>query len=308
MYTHSDLESHLLSAYKQIRTLNMPEGAVHKRNSPSELVIPTIPFVGKHYVEQQTKILVYASAENLSGYWKGNDKHWPGDWLDCDELAQNRHRWCFDNESMQADRRLPFVHLGPLEDGGLLAAVMFLSAKLRSYEPPAPREFYETIAFGNYCKYSIETEFQHAMRDPQYAAASQKKANAHNIDYAAKLDYIEASKAYVRADIETLQPDYIIVPNMNDSGFLNSIRGRAKIIRIHQINASVVNNIAPNKRNHHCSKYTPYDPALLPAEIRATYNSIMRINHQNYLYIFSYLDAVLEKVNVQSKDGDVTTK
>lgn len=97
----------------------MPEWAVHKRNSPSELVIPTIPFVGKHYAEQQTKILVYASAENLSGYWKGNDKHLPGDRLDCDELAQNRHRWCFDNESMQADRRLPFVHLGPLEDGGL---------------------------------------------------------------------------------------------------------------------------------------------------------------------------------------------
>ncbi|MGN1248777.1 MAG: hypothetical protein ACI4XW_01775, partial [Candidatus Spyradocola sp.] len=244
MCIHAHLENSLLDAYKEIRKSGIPDWAVHKRNASDEKVIPTIPFIGKHYAEQPVKILVYASAENLSDYWKGNDKHWPG--LDCDDLAQNRHRWCFDNESMQTDRKLPYVHLGPLEDGGLLAAVMYLSAKLRGCEPPAPRAFYETIAFGNYCKFSIETEFQHAKRDPQYAAASQTKASVRNIDYASKSDYIEASKAYVRADIETLQPDYIIVPSMNDGGFLDSIKGHAKIIRIHQINAAVVNNIAPN--------------------------------------------------------------
>ena len=296
MCTHADLENHLLNAYEQIRKPGMPKWAVHKRNTPNELVIPTIPFIGKHYAEQPVKILVYASAENLSGYWKGNDRYWPGDWLDCDELAQNRHRWCFDNESMQVDCKLPYVHLGPLEDGGLLAAVMFLSAKLRGCEPPVPRAFYETIAFGNYCKFSIETEYQHAKRDPQYAAASQTKASVHNIDYASKSDYIEASKAYVRADIETLQPDYIIVPSMNDGAFLYSIKKKdAKIIRIHQINAAVVNNIAPNKRNRYCSKYPSYDPTLLPTEIQTVYNSIKRINHQNYLYVFSYLEEVLNR-------------
>lgn len=91
MSSYESLVLNLLESYNKISKENTPEWAVHKRNS-DELVKPTIPFVGKQYAEQKMKILIYASAENLSDYWKGNDKHWPGDWLDDDSCAANRHR------------------------------------------------------------------------------------------------------------------------------------------------------------------------------------------------------------------------
>jgi len=59
--------------------------------------------VGKHYLEQPKKILVYASAEKLAVYYLGNTEEWYGDWLDDDRQAENRHRRCFDDPSFQND-------------------------------------------------------------------------------------------------------------------------------------------------------------------------------------------------------------
>ena len=48
MGTHEALETALLEAYRVLRKENLPEWAVHKRNS-DEIVRATIPFVGKYY-------------------------------------------------------------------------------------------------------------------------------------------------------------------------------------------------------------------------------------------------------------------
>lgn len=301
MNTHEVLEAKLLEAYRKISENNIPEWAVRKRNS-NDLVTPTIPFVGKHYAEQQKKILVYASAENLSDYWKGNDKHWPGDWLDNNEKAQNRHRICFEDEKMQRKDRLPYVHCGPLEDGGLLIAAMYIAivAKLRS-SITEPREFYESIAFGNYGKYSIETELQRAIKEsPQLTIEEKKKLKkqlkGNNIDYASNSDYLVASHEFIRADIAHLQPDYIIMPNVQDSGFIDSLIEcyNTKIIRINQMNGPVVNNMAPNKRNNYCSKYNRRDPNCLPEVIREARQLMRWISKENYLYVFDHLDARIQ--------------
>lgn len=299
MRTHEALEQRLLIAYSEISEKNSPDWAVHKRNS-DELVKPTIPFVGKHYLEQPKKILVYASAENLSDYWKGNDKHWPGDWLDNDKKAQNRHRMCFEDETMQRKDRLPYVHCGPLEDGGLLIAAMYIAivAKLRS-STINPREFYESIAFGNYGKYSIETELQRIIKenpqltiDEKKTLKNQLKGKGNNIDYASNSDYLVASHDFIRADIAYLKPDYIIMPNVQDNGFIDDLTGcyGTKIIRINQMNGPVVNNMAPNKRNNYRSKYNRRDPECLPEIIREARNLMRRISKENYLYVFDHLD------------------
>ena len=57
MSTHEILVEELLASYRKISKDNTPAWAVHKRNS-DENVNPTIPFVGKHYLQQPKKILV----------------------------------------------------------------------------------------------------------------------------------------------------------------------------------------------------------------------------------------------------------
>ena len=81
--------------YKEIFTKEngKPAWAYHKKSSPLQLIMPTIPFVGKNYFEQTKKVLLYASAENLS-YYKTLDYV---DYLDEDDKAINRHRLFFDN-------------------------------------------------------------------------------------------------------------------------------------------------------------------------------------------------------------------
>lgn len=302
MNNQNILSDNLLNSYRSIKQSNSPEWAVHKKSSPDELVSPTIPFVGKQYLGHSKKILVYASAENLSNYHIGyNDR----DWLDDDKIAENRHRWCFDNEEFQGSRKLPYVHLGPMEDGGLLTAVMYIAEKLCCEPIKSVASFYESIAFGNFGKYSIETELQKRLRltenptsDTIKALTKELRGKASNKDYAKQSEYLLESFPYIRADIEILKPDYIIMPNVSDNGFIDSIKGHAKIIRISQINGTVINNIAPNKKNNYCSKYTKLSPSELSPVIHETYKSIKGINLENYLYLFGHLDDSIKSISV----------
>lgn len=300
MKNYEQLTDSLLESYDSIFSDkdNQPTWAVHKRNTPDELVYPTIPFIGKRYAEQDVKILVYASAENLSGYWKGNGRHWAGDQLDDDDWAKNRHRICFDDPSWQQVGKLPFVHCGPMNDGGLLTAVMYLASILRNGDVEEPRMFYESIAFGNYGKFSIETELQATIRKnplltSEEIARTKKCKTGRNIDYATEFDCLKKSFAYIQTDIEVLKPHYIIMPNMEDNGFIVSVKGNAKIIRIRQMNGTTVNSMAPNKRNHYCSKYSKFDISELHEAVKSAYCSTCGISLENYRYVFDYLDREL---------------
>ena len=128
MNTYDTIVSNLLEAYREISKNNTPNWAVHKRRFPDELVKPTIPFVGKHYLEQPKKILVYASAENLADYYSGNIKYCDRYWLDADATAEQRHRKCFDDPLFQ-DKENPFfphVHISPMNNGCLATAVYYI--------------------------------------------------------------------------------------------------------------------------------------------------------------------------------------
>ena len=58
MDNHKALESRLLETYRELRKENAPKWAVHKisEGKRDQLVVPTIPFIGKNYAQQKKKI------------------------------------------------------------------------------------------------------------------------------------------------------------------------------------------------------------------------------------------------------------
>ena len=287
MSAHEFLEATLLERYRSLGNENEPVWAVHKRNS-DEIVKATIPFIGKNYGEQSKKILVYASAENLSGYWKGNTKTWVGDWLDDDLSAENRHRRCFQESIIKQDSFFPNVHIGPMNDGYLATAVYYIAAKLYQVDFDNPKNFYETIAFGNYGKYSIETARQRNARK----GVDDVGSNA-NMDYAGNRELLAVSHDYIRADLEVLNPDCIIMPKTMywaDKAFIDQNKGNAHIVPISQMNTRVVNC-------HIVRMYKGYERAALPHSVQKWYDELPKgiKAKEKYLSVFTYLDGELEK-------------
>lgn len=121
-----------------------------------------------------------------------------------------------------------------------------------------------------------------------------KELNRSNIDYATMQEYLKASCDYVKADIETLSPDYIIMPNIKDNGFIDSIKAKTKIIRIYQVMPMVINNMGENGRNNPGNIFKARDINTLPLEIQKAYHLISGINHSKYSFVFDYLDTALD--------------
>lgn len=293
MYGFDNTVQKLLYEYRRLQGLlgNNPDWAVHKRTKPTELVHCTIPFVGKNYFAQTKRILVYASAENLSTYDRKHLDYWEGSWLDDDSKAENRHRKCFD-ESNTADF-FPNVHIAPMNNGCLATAVYYLTLKCGFVGDSTPREFYEKISIANYGKYSIETEQQNAER----LNIIGQKLSRSNIDYASNLSLLEASHPFIKADLELLRPDIIILPGSvykADRKFIDAHKGDARVIGICQMNTGVINRtIAPNPRFPQC------ELELLPASVKLWYDHLekdgmVNKSKHNYLSVFSYLDDKLK--------------
>lgn len=294
MLSYEKIQQDLLMTYEKLHEENCPEWAVHKRNS-EDFIKPTIPFVGKHYFEQEKKILVYASAENLAAYWKGNTKHWLGDWLDDDSQAENRHRKCFDDSSSKADQFFPYVHIGPMNNGCLATAAYYIATKLRRTENSSPRDFYESVAFGNFCKYSIETDWQRNIRTKVGATGKKENRDYTQFKVREAREKIEVSIPFLKADIEILEPDVIIVPktlyDICKTSFDNA-RGETEIIPIYQINTRVINGII-------ATRYSCYDIDRLPVSIKTWYEQLRKEGmigktKENYLSVFTYLDQTLK--------------
>lgn len=257
----------LLSAYRDIFKSkgNTPDWAYRKIDS-DDLIHCSIPFVGKKYFEQPIKILVYASAENLSNY----DGH-----IDDDTKAIDRHRYTF--EETKALRFFPNVHIQPFNNGALVLCAGYILSKLSDLDAVTPAEFLETIAFANYGKYTIET-------------------GGSNFDYASDPEKLKESHEYIQADIETLQPDYIIMISQMYNGkglqksFIDNIKGHAKIIPIYQITPTTINNPKTFRRS------PPISLSELHPTLRKWYENFHAgaISSDYFLSVFNYLENILE--------------
>ena len=199
-----------------------PSWAYRKISGVDEPIHPPIPFVGKHYFDQPIKILLYASAENLRGY---------NGYLDDDTFALHRHRYYFDQSIKDPETFFPWVHISPINNGALVLCAFHILSRLAEPGDMDPADFLETIAFGNYGKFTI--------------CPTQ---GSRNVDYASCPEKLNASQKYVAADIEILKPDYIIMVGTIYHGagkqkeFVDRIKGDAKIIPMYQITPTTVNS------------------------------------------------------------------
>lgn len=262
---YKDLVDQLKESYRQIFAEQSAAGllswAQTKVSNPEELVSPTIPFVGKNYVAQKTKVLLYASAENLAKY----NGH-----IDNDDIAINRHRKWFDDSVEK--KFFPNVHIAPISDGSLLIVLRYMCEKLGIDMPETPKEFEEAIAFANFGKFSI---------------------NKTSKDYPKDKTKLDCCLPYVKRDLEVLQPDIIVMFKSiykTEKESITAIKGKAEIRRIYQINVGNVNRIiAP--------KFILKDQSELSSVIRDWYdeqhfkeNGFTGVSRKNFLSVFTYLD------------------
>ena len=161
---------------------NRPSWAVKKIENKN-IVYPSIPFIGNNYDE--TRILLYASAENLKDY---------DGWLDDDNLAANRHRIWFDKHS--GNSFFPNVHIAPINNGGLVNIIGYVTMKTQpNFQFNNPRELLEGVALANFGKFSIDVEI-----------------GDKNIDYARDYNKLSKSLSYIKADLNILKPKVLIIP------------------------------------------------------------------------------------------------
>ena len=269
------MEEQLRKIYKRIFSdrNNRPEWATHKITieHTHELIHCPIPFVGKDYHKEATKILLYASAENLTGYTG---------YLDSDEDAINRHRNFYEWSVANRDSFYPCVHIQPINDGALALVALYVYMKFKSVDQINPSEFLEKISLANYCKYTIQPEKQNGQ--------------FRNRDYAGNADYLQYSHDYLKADIELLKPDYIIMPKAiywTDKAFIDQVKGDAKIIPVYQMNAR---NINLRIKKYPRTPLEELDPVLRSWYEQLHSNGITGKTKENFLSVFAYIDDVLQ--------------
>lgn len=254
-----------------------PEWAYHKISESEKLVLPSIPFVGKNYFEQDIRVLVYASAENLNDY-QGN--------LDNNTIAINRHRYFFENSPDSLF--FPCVHMGPMDNGSLALVILYLLSKRCGIDARTPKDLYEKICFGNYGKYAIEFDEEG------------KKLN-RNIDYADDCIKLAESQEYIKKDIEILQPNYIImIGTMLEKGnqkmFLKEIANGIKIVPIFQLTPTTING--------HIKKYGTDKFERLNSVYKEWFDHVDELEtgrgaitgniKENFKAVFAYLDSIKE--------------
>jgi hypothetical protein len=213
--------------------------------SKSSPLPPSIPFVGQDY-PRWGGILVYASAENLSHYERGETKI--PKYLKSSSDVWNRHRaayveWVKRRKYGTLERNqspdFPDVHMAPFSDGSLLVATAYYLIKCSRHPSDMPVNFLESIAAANFCKFSIRT------------------SGKQNQDYASSPAKVLHSLPYVCYDLLILKPSTIILPRSifqccrHVAPILRACAPqKAQFVQLRQFNSRVVNIHLKNNQRH----------------------------------------------------------
>jgi hypothetical protein len=267
----------LLKKYIEIfsKKENRPEWAVNKNSNKNELVSPCIPFVGKNY--EKSKILLYASVENLNYYTSSKNSKIKYEWIEDNEIAINRHRYCFTRCSENSF--FPNVHIEPVNNGALILIVAYLiEKKIKDIQYSTPYDLVESLSIANFGKFSIQT-------------------TKNNNDYAGNYNKLSKSFEYVKSDLETLKPNIIIMPKKiiehnKIIELIKDILPNSLIIPIYQITPTTINTLIhknyPQKDKTNLGKLNEWHKNL-GGKIKG---KII----ENYYSIYSYLDVVLDEI------------
>lgn len=241
--------------------------AVKKKSDPKKIVSPSIPFIGKNY--DDLKILLYASAENLT-YYKDEEEQ-----LDNDKIAINRHRYCFEKSSKEAF--FPFVHIGPVQNGALLLIMAYLIKKVKNKRFSDPYKLIENIAVANFGKFSIKSEDK-------------------NIDYPGDIEKLEKSLRYIKSDIEILKPEIVILPK---TIFNHKVIKDMLENELPDTTFIPIMQITPTTINGHMNKYHKKN---IPRWLKDWHEELEHSGNikgklkDNYYSVYDYLDKVLEDI------------
>ena len=216
--------------------------------------------------------MLYASAENLGKYKNAH--------LDDDRIAQNRHRYFFEN--YVGECYFPDVHIAPINNGGLVNIIGYVAMKLYpDFKFKEPRELLEGVAFANFGKFSIRLE-------------NGKK----NIDYAGNYNKLSQSIEYVKADLRILKPEILIIPKtiFQHSEIKKLFKDEfpdIKIIPIFQIHHFNING------KNRLGTYDKKDESLLGVLNEWQENFCRGIKgktKENFYRFYTYLDEQIEKI------------
>ena len=258
-----------------------PSNAWYIENSKGErkYVRSAIPFVGKEYFSNPNgcRVLLYASAENLSGYADGIEEL-------SEEYRVHRCRQSFE-ASVAAGDFFPSVHIQPINDGGLLVVAYQILKRImgeafeKNYGNMQPAEFLEHICCSNYGKFTLHVG-----------------DGKTNYDYAGKKRILKLCHAYVKADIDVLKPDLIIMPKSMYEGagqkksFFEKYFSAEefKVIPVYQVNSTVVNC-------HIGSKYIRKNINELTENEMLWHKNLKRVSQTNFSSVYSYVDSLTLK-------------
>lgn len=246
---------------------NIPNWGVRKK-SIDENIHPATPFVGKTY--ERTKLLLYASAENLTYYEKNsNDKR-----FDDDNAAIIRRQ-------LRSGNYFPDIYISPVSDGSLLIVVAYILDKLNiKLNYSTPFEFIENIAIDNFCKFSIK---------------SQNKSK--NKDYAADKEKLKFSYDYVRSDLEILKPNILILPkkiydHIEVREIIKLTLPNCLVLPLYQINAGNINRIIAKKYKKKEKNDIQETQRKWQSQLS---NGIKGKTNENFYSVYTYLDEILER-------------
>jgi hypothetical protein len=181
---------------------------------------PSIPLIGRH-CKPGRGLLVYASAENLNTTTEQERRLYfrePAVWT--------RYRTRYEGQGRTGSSFFPDVGIQPVNDGGLFAAALFVSERLRLPTAAKPRTFLEKIAVSNWCKFSIKS--------------------GTNRDYIGDLKKLIESLPYVVGELAELRPAVALLPrSVWDKPVLRAAMHGAspwtRFLPVPQFNATVVN-------------------------------------------------------------------
>jgi len=265
MYWNKIYREELSIKYSDIfKKEKKPRWAVKKIENQYEPIHPAIPFVGENY--DKTKLIVYASAENLSHYKDDGDGY-----LDDDKKSIYRR---YNNINKHKNENyFPDLHCSPITDGQLLIVSAYILKCLNiriSYNDPY--EFVSYIAADNFGKFS--------------------KAG-RNVDYAGKIDYLQYSFKYIEEDLSILKPKVIILaykmysfPEVKE--LINKHSPQCLCLPIFQMNTHNINR-KDRIAKHTKRKKKDIAPILLEWQKNITDRKI----HKNFFSVYNYLDCIL---------------
>lgn len=235
-----------------------------------------IPFIGKEYFSNPKgcRVLLYASAENLSGYVDGIEAL-------TEEYCVHRCRQSFD-ASVESGEFFPSVHIQPINDGGLLVVAYQILKRVMgkdfetTYGNMQPAEFLEHICCSNYGKFTLHIG-----------------DGRTNFDYAGNKKILKFCHEYIKADIDVLKPDIIIMPKSMFEGagqqkhFFDKyypVRD-FRVVPVFQMNSTVVNC-------HISSKYIGKSANELTANEMLWHKHLKRISKDNFFSVYSYVESL----------------